>query len=118
MLQPQRLLKLRFNLLVLLYSSLSMSSSRQNPTTAPRPGTYTVLEGIMLARTASTRNRVELAAAADYMIQVFQANSIPTALMGGFSLLIRGSSRMTHDVDLVAGCNMQQLVAVLSQQPR
>lgn len=66
-------------------------------------------------------NRVvlsQLVAAADLVSQVFQANSIPYAFMGGFALKLRGSTRDTHDIDVAVECTMQRLIEVLSGQPR
>ncbi|KAF2691387.1 hypothetical protein K458DRAFT_353109 [Lentithecium fluviatile CBS 122367] len=60
----------------------------------------------------------QLIAAADFVSQVFRANNIPFALMGGFALKLRGSNRDTHDVDVAVGCTMQRLIEVLSAQSR
>ncbi|KAF2490757.1 hypothetical protein BU16DRAFT_565687 [Lophium mytilinum] len=52
------------------------------------------------------------------MTRVFQANNIAFAIMGGFALKLRGSTRDTRDVDIALGCTMQRLIEVLSAQPR
>ena len=38
--------------------------------------------------------------------------------MGGFSMLLRGSSRDTHDVDVAVGCDMGQLIQAIAGEPR
>lgn len=69
----------------------------------------------MAAAIAST---AQLSAAAMFLSQVFEANSVTFAFMGGYALILRGSSRDTHDIDVAVGCTMQRLLQVISAQPR
>ena len=95
-----------------------MASLGNSRVQASRPGTYTPAEGFGLATAAMARTSPELASAADYSIQVLQVNRIPFALMGGFSMKLRGSRRTTHDVDIAVGCNMLRLKSVMTRQKR
>jgi hypothetical protein len=52
------------------------------------------------------------------MVQLLGNHDIPYAIMGGFSLRIRGSPRLTVDVDLAVGATMQQLRAALASDPQ
>jgi hypothetical protein len=56
--------------------------------------------------------------AADHTVQLLGNHDIPYAIMGGFSLRIRGSPRLTVDVDLAVGATMQQLRAALASDPQ
>ncbi|KAI9710294.1 MAG: hypothetical protein M1820_002788 [Bogoriella megaspora] len=87
------------------------------PQSAPA-NTYSAEQGSALALTAQNAGDKHLVAAADYIVQVFQANNIKYAIMGGFSLMLRGNKRETHDVDVAIGCTMQRLKEVLSPQAR
>ncbi|KAF2828479.1 hypothetical protein CC86DRAFT_241231, partial [Ophiobolus disseminans] len=80
--------------------------------------TYTHQQLQALMNAANFASSSQLVAAAELMSQVFQANSIPYAFMGGFALKLRGSTRDTHDVDVAVGCTMQRLIEVLSGQSR
>ncbi|WEW60957.1 hypothetical protein PRK78_006445 [Emydomyces testavorans] len=81
-------------------------------------GMYNWEEGLSLARESSRAELIQLVAAADHVACVLQGSTISFALMGGFSLWLRGSRRDTHDVDIAVGCNMLQLREVLSAQQR
>jgi len=81
-------------------------------------GTYTYQETANLTAQSQSAGPNHLTAAADYITQLFQTEGIPHALMGGFSLQLRGSPRNTFDVDIAVGCDMGQLIAVLSSQDR
>lgn len=56
--------------------------------------------------------------AADHIIQVLGSHHISYAIMGGFSLRIRGSERRTFDVDLAVGGNMLQLRTAFTADSR
>ncbi len=47
--------------------------------------------------------------AADHVVQILDAHGIPYAIMGGFSLRLRGSPRVTFDLDLAVAASMLQL---------
>lgn len=83
----------------------------------PQPaGTYSVAQSALLAEKSSSASGGHLLAAADYITRLFDANKVPFAFMGGFSMNIRGSPRETHDVDVAVGSDMNQLIAVVSAQ--
>ncbi|KAH7395256.1 hypothetical protein DE146DRAFT_659654 [Phaeosphaeria sp. MPI-PUGE-AT-0046c] len=86
------------------------------PSTQQQPGTYTPEQMCTLTIAANRAVTSQLLAAAELMAQVFQANDIPYALMGGFALKLRGSTRDTYDVDVAVDCTMQRLIEVLSTQ--
>ena len=86
--------------------------------TQQQPGTYTPEQQHGLSMAAIVASTPQLLAAADLVSQVFQANGIPFAFMGGFALKLRGSIRDTQDVDVAVGCTMQRLIEVLSAQSR
>ncbi|RMD41617.1 hypothetical protein DV735_g3529, partial [Chaetothyriales sp. CBS 134920] len=91
-----------------------------NPRAAhpPQPaGTYTVAQGQLLTQQSSTAGIGDLLIAADYITRLFDANQIPFAFMGGFSVNVRGSQRETHDVDVAVGCDMHKLLMAVSTQP-
>lgn len=46
------------------------------------------------------------------------AGGVPYALMGGFSLRMRGSARLTRDADLAVGGTMLALKTALSGDSR
>ncbi|KAK2797857.1 hypothetical protein FQN50_009062 [Emmonsiellopsis sp. PD_5] len=79
-------------------------------------GTYTVEQLHSYMRISESAGTNHLVSAAEYIVQVFRTNNIPVAIMGGFSLLLRGSPRETQDVDIAVGCTMLQLLQVLSDQ--
>lgn len=91
--------------------------SRSQPT-QQQPGTYTHEQQQVLIIAANRALTSQLLAAADLVSQVFQANDIPYALMGGLALKLRGSTRDTQDVDVAVECTMQRLIEVLSTQSR
>ncbi|KAF1961116.1 hypothetical protein CC80DRAFT_543485 [Byssothecium circinans] len=64
--------------------------SRSQPT-QQQPGTYTHEQQHTLMIAANLALASQLLAAADLVSQVFQANSIPHAFMGGFALKLRGA---------------------------
>lgn len=66
-----------------------------------------------LVANANTALEAHLLAAADYVTEVLVRNQVSYALMGGLSLRLRGSSRGTHDVDIVVGCDMNRLLEVI-----
>ncbi|KAI1916867.1 hypothetical protein LOZ53_003154 [Ophidiomyces ophidiicola] len=81
-------------------------------------GTYTVEQGMALARASRLVRNEHLLLAARQITQKLTASNIPYALMGGFSLSLRGSRRDTFDVDIAAGCNMLQLIQAVSNNER
>jgi hypothetical protein len=78
--------------------------------------TYDQFEGCM----ARSRNATptELAQARDYLIQIFQANNVPYAFMGGYSLVLRGSQRPTNDIDVALQATQLELQVVVTPQSR
>jgi hypothetical protein len=78
--------------------------------------TYDQFEGCM----ARSRNATpaELAQARDYLIQILQANNVPYAFMGGYSLVLRGSQRPTNDIDIALQATQLELLAVVTPQSR
>jgi hypothetical protein len=78
--------------------------------------TYDQFEGL----TAKSRNATpaELAQARDYLILILQANNVPYAFMGGYSLVLRGSQRPTSDIDIAIQVNQLELQAVVTPQSR
>lgn len=81
---------------------------------APPAGTYSVAENEAMLAQSKTATNNHLVAAADYITRLFEANEVPFAIMGGFSMNIRGSIRETYDVDVAVGCDMNKLLAVVS----
>ena len=82
-----------------------------------QPGTYTVEQSISLGSASANAHASPLTAAADFISQIYEENDIAYALMGRFSMMLRGSTRRTFDIDIATGCNMQLLIQVLSAQP-
>jgi hypothetical protein len=80
--------------------------------------TYTAEEGFSLASASAQAGLRHLLSAADYVSQLLSDKSIPFAIMGGFSLALRGHQRQTQDVDIAIGCNMGQLIQAIAGQQR
>jgi hypothetical protein len=59
-----------------------------------------------------------LTSAAYFAAQLFTAEFIPFAFMGGYSLKLRGNKRDTCDVDIAFGGTMEQLIRCIVGQPR
>ena len=95
-----------------------MSERTPDPQVQQPPGTYNAEQGFQFSALAHEARIGNLIAAADHIIQIFQAFGIPYSLMGGFSLKMRGSQRNTYDVDVAIGCEMVQLIEALKTQPR
>ena len=57
-------------------------------------------------------------AAVLYMAQLFESNDAIYAVMGGFSMRLRGSSRETTDIDIAVNIKMKRLWEILTPQPR
>ncbi|EGD94149.1 hypothetical protein TESG_01673 [Trichophyton tonsurans CBS 112818] len=69
-----------------------MSNPRQ--TQPPPPGTYTSSQAFVMAATAATRTKPEhLLSATQCICRILHENQIPFAIMGGFSLALRGGQR-------------------------
>jgi len=60
----------------------------------------------------------ELAQARDYLMLVLQANNVPYAFMGGYSLVLRGSPRLTNDLDIAIQMNQLRLQEMVTPQSR
>jgi hypothetical protein len=99
---------------------MASSTSRELPSQsqAQEPGTYSVDQSVKLMEQARNVQDAHLYSAHNYITGVFQANKVSYAVMGGFSLRIRGSQRPTYDIDIVVGCNMLKLIQVLKPQNR
>lgn len=95
-----------------------MSQRAPDPQVQQPTGTYNAEQGFQLSALAHEARIGNLIAAADHIIEIFQAFGIPYSLMGGFSLNMRGSQRNTYDVDVAIGCEMVQLIEALKTQPR
>lgn len=102
------------------YDSASGNTAEEmDPRAAPPPqpaGTYSVAQSGPLTEQSANATDAHLLAAADYITRLFEANQVPFAFMGGFSMNIRGSQRSTYDIDVAIGCEMSQLLAVVSAQ--
>ncbi|KAL9618326.1 MAG: hypothetical protein Q9160_006976 [Pyrenula sp. 1 TL-2023] len=62
--------------------------------------------------------RANLIAAAIFISRLLRGNGIGFAVMGGFAMLCRGSSRTTTDVDVATDATMAALWRVVEVQPR
>jgi hypothetical protein len=71
--------------------------------------TYDTIQMQVLAAQAMVAGPGSLRAAALYLTTRFREAHIVMAIMGGYSVIIRGSSRRTHDVDIAIGSNMGAL---------
>jgi hypothetical protein len=85
---------------------------------AQASNTYSWEQALALKDAARQANSDELLLAADYMSQLFQANNVSYALMGGLSVRLRGGPRETQDVDIAIGCDMGRLLQIIRVQPR
>jgi hypothetical protein len=94
-----------------------MSQRIPAPQVQQPPGTYTVEQGLNLTAMSHQTELNNLISAADHVTEIFQTGDISYALMGGFSLKLRGSPRNTFDVDVAVGYNMVQLIEILTPQP-
>jgi hypothetical protein len=97
---------------------MSFSSRESGPSEPQPPQTYTVQQGAELSVAALRSKLTHLTSTADHVAEIFAANEVPFAFMGGFSMTLRGSTRDTVDVDVAIGCSMDQLLTVLKDQPR
>ncbi len=70
---------------------------------------------VALAQTAGTTS---LRAAAVYLTKLFDDAHIPVAIMGGYSIILRGSPRSTHDVDIAIGATMAAVRQALVGEQR
>ncbi|KAF2667876.1 hypothetical protein BT63DRAFT_303939 [Microthyrium microscopicum] len=94
-----------------------MASRGDQP--AQEPGTYTPQQ--MTALQALCERNVSnehLHQAALYVSSLLNSAGIVHALMGGWSLHLRGSARRTVDIDFACGCNMNDLKIALKGQPK
>ena len=67
------------------------------------------------AQAAETRS---LRAAALYLSNHFRARHITIAIMGGFSVVLRGSIRRTHDIDIAVASSMGAVRQALQGEDR
>ena len=58
-----------------------------------------------------------LGLAAAHVADLFRANNIPAAFLGGWALYVRGSGRLTNDVDMAVQDTMDHLMQLLRLQP-
>lgn len=66
-------------------------------------------------------NRIEqknLIVAAVFIARLLESSGIAYALMGGLGMKLRGSSRETFNVDILASVSVKRLWDVLVPQPR
>lgn len=90
------------------YTSVPQKASR----------TYTVEKGFALCSTSAQATYIHLLSAAVYMSRLLTRRGIPFAIMGGFSLKLRGCQRATQDVDIATECNMGQLIQAIAGRKR
>ena len=88
-------------------------SQQSQPANTYNPGQLMNL--VQRSRSASENH---LFSAADYVVRVLTSNQITYAIMGGFSLRLRGSTRPTYDIDIAVGGTMLTLMQVVSAQTR
>jgi hypothetical protein len=60
----------------------------------------------------------DLASAAEYMCHIFASSNIEFAFLGGYSMRLRGSGRMTTHLDIAAEVRMRDLREILIAQRR
>lgn len=94
--------------------TFSMASSSRSPEPVQPEGTYNVHQSHPLASAAYEASELHLHAAALYITTHLDNHGVPNALMGGFSMYLRGSTRVTHDIDVAIGCDMQTLLQALN----
>jgi hypothetical protein len=58
------------------------------------------------------------AAARDYMLDLLRRHGFSTALMGGYSLYLRGSPRRTIDIDIAVRATMLNLESAIHREQR
>lgn len=59
-----------------------------------------------------------LFAAATYTASLFESHGVSCAFMGGFCMMLRGSTRTTSDVDVAVDTTMKSLWEIISSEPR
>ncbi|KAK8032170.1 hypothetical protein PG990_001904 [Apiospora arundinis] len=70
---------------------------------------YTVEEGRFLTESQDATLVPHLYCALDFIARFLRDKGLGYAVMGGLALILRGSRRETHDVDIVAACDMLTL---------
>jgi hypothetical protein len=96
-----------------------MNSQTAAPHRLPtKASTYNADQLSKLEEDSQLASDVHIVYAADHVVQVLNDNNIPYAIMGGFSLRLRGNPRNTFDVDLAVGTNMLKLRTVFASDPR
>ncbi|KAH6716629.1 hypothetical protein BKA61DRAFT_308518 [Leptodontidium sp. MPI-SDFR-AT-0119] len=89
-----------------------------DPSSSQPQGTYTIPQSTSLAASSHLANSFHLHAAAHHITALLDSHGIPNALMGGFSMYLRGSTRVTHDIDVAVGSEMQTLLQALISDKR
>lgn len=84
----------------------------------PAPNTYTPQDRDTLQQRSANATEEHIVLATDLVVGKLAAHQVPYALMGGFSLRIRGSERLTLDADLAVGGTMLALRTALSGDSR
>ena len=95
-----------------------MAYNLRDPSSSQPQGTYTLPQSTSLAASSHLANPFHLHAAAHYITALLDTHGILNALMGGFSMHLRGSMRVTHDIDVAVGCEMQTLLQALIPDKR
>lgn len=67
---------------------------------------------------AQAAGPASLRAAAVYLTKHFHDAHITVAIMGGYSVILRGSPRSTHDVDIAIGATMAAVRQALVGEQR
>ena len=80
--------------------------------------TYDTLQMQVHAAQATLAGSRSLRAAAFYLTTRFREAHIVTAIMGGYSVVIRGSPRRTHDVDIAISSSMNGVRQALIGEQR
>ncbi|KAK6849218.1 hypothetical protein PG995_013051 [Apiospora arundinis] len=70
---------------------------------------YTIEEGRFLTQSGAHTVIPHLYCALDFMTRFLRGKGVSYAVMGGLAMILRGSRRETHDVDIVAACDMLTL---------
>ncbi|PMD64203.1 uncharacterized protein K444DRAFT_714034, partial [Hyaloscypha bicolor E] len=73
--------------------------------------------GFSLAANSHQTELSHLILAADHITGIFQTGGISYALIGGFSLQLRGSPPNTFDVHVAVGSSMRQLIELFILHP-
>lgn len=69
-----------------------------------------------LEEKAADANSRNFAAALDYISRLLNRNSVSWALMGGYSLSLRGSGRQTFDIDVAVQATMLTMQKIIKNE--